>query len=356
MIMQTTDPFAELPIASFVGIILDGGERADEAMYYLLQQRLYHQLKRKYEIFQHQLLDDFDDILNDYFFYLRDGKGETDKTDGEENTTGNEDAEPDSEERLPYPSLRRIRSREAFAQWLLRTFRNYLCVRATKEAPFASSGLSAADLSVSGFGNCHDTPSDNTLAADISSDCIVDNTYGSFSVPDSPPSILTDEQKLFLASNLIAYAHQEMSSRDRFLLLRALLTMLDKRQALPNEEVAEALGMTEVSYRVTVHRVKDRLAQYRARLLKGEPLHLDNPHRQMAQSINKDFLHLYPTLLSYYDQSIAALPPDRADAVNRLRQNHFATTGHLLHESETPYTKKLSKTALWNVVERIIGG
>ena len=132
--------------------------------------------------------------------------------------------------------------------------------------------------------------------------------------------------------------------------------MLDKRQALPNEEVAEALGMTEVSYRVTVHRVKDRLAQYRTHLLKGEPLNLDNPHRQMAQRINDDFLHLYPTLLSYFDQTISALPPNRADAVNRLRQNHFATTGNLLHEPETSYTTKLSKSALWNILGRVIGG
>ena len=354
--MQTKYSFTELPIAGFVGIILDGGERADEAMYYLLQQRLYRQLRRRYEIFQHQLLDDFDDILNDYFFYLRDGQGETYKTKEEYNTTENEDAEPDRRDRLLYPSLRRIRSREAFAQWLFRTFRNYLCVRADKEAPFASSGLSAADLPVSGFGNSHDTADDDTLADDFSSSCISSNAYGSFSVPDSSSSILTDEQKLSLASNLIAYAHQEMSPQDRFLLLRALLTMLDKRQTLPNEEVAEALGMTEVSYRVTVHRVKDRLAQYRTRLLKGEPLNLDDPHWQMAQRINDDFLHLYLTLLSYYDQTIAALPPDRADAVTRLRQNHFATTGNLLHEPEASYTTKFSKAVLWNVVGRVIGG
>lgn len=293
MIMQTTDPFTEIPIDGFVGIILDGGKQADEAMYHLLQQRLYQQLRRRYEIFRHQLSDDFDDILNDYFFYLRDG------------------------EPHPYPSLRRIQNREAFAEWLLRTFRNYLCVRATKKMAVA---------------------------------------HGDFSVPDSPSSILTDERKLSAASRLIAYVHQEMSPRDSFLLLRALLTMLNKRRALPNEEVAEALGMTDVSYRVTVHRVKDRLAQYRTRLLKGDPLNLDGQHRQMAQRINDDFLHLYPTLLYYYEQSIAALPPDRADAVNHLRQDHFVATGNLLHEPETPYTATLSKTALWNMVERVIEG
>ena len=324
MIMQTTDPLTEVPISDFVGIILDGGDRADEAMYYLLQKRLYQQLKRRYDIFQHQLLDDFDDIINDFFFYLRDGKPHL------------------------YPSLRRIRNREAFAQWLLRTFRNYICMRADKEGPVICTGIDDNSLSISDTGISSCNTSDNFSSG---------NTYDNLSVPDSQSSsLLTDERKLSAASRLIAYAHQEMSPRDSFLLLRALLTMLNKRRALPNEEVAEALGMTDVSYRVTIHRVKDRLAQYRTRLLRGEPLDLDGQHRQMAQRINDNFLHLYPTLLSYYEQSIAALPPDHADAVNHLRQDHFVATGNLLHEPETPYTAKLSKTALWNMVERVIEG
>ena len=177
------------------------------------------------------------------------------------------------------------------------------------------------------------------------------------SIPDThadSSSILTDEQKLSAAANLIAYALQEMPSRDSFLLLRALLTMLNKRQALPNEDISKALGMTDVSYRVTVHRVKNRLAQYRNHLLRCKSLDLDVPHQQMAQRINDDFLHLYPTLLSYYNQTIAALAPDHADAINRLRQNYLAATGNLMHEPEIPYFPKPSKTALWNMVGRVI--
>ena len=295
--MQTEDHYSNIILSDIVGIILSGGEQADEAMYYLLHQTFYLQLKKRYEVVHHQLLDDFEDILDDFFFYLRNGSP------------------------ITYPSLHRIRNRQAFPSWLLRTFRNYLCVRATMEG--------------------------SAICAKLESDSIPDTHADS-------SSILTDEQKLSAAANLIAYALQEMPSRDSFLLLRALLTMLNKRQALPNEDISKALGMTDVSYRVTVHRVKNRLAQYRNHLLRCKSLDLDVPHQQMAQRINDDFLHLYPTLLSYYNQTIAALAPDHADAINRLRQNYLAATGNLMHEPEIPYFPKPSKTALWNMVGRVI--
>ena len=205
-------------------------------------------------------------------------------------------------------------------QWLLRTFRNYLITRADREGPLPTSGPDP--------------------------DCVSD--------ADLPVSILTDEEKLSFASDLLAYALQEMSPRDGFILLRTLLTMLYKRQSLPNEEVAEALGMTAVSYRVAVHRVRDRLVRYRARLIQGEPLRLDGPHQEMSQRINEGFLHLYPTLLSYYNQCVSSLSPNIAAAVNRLRQSHLDTTGNLLHESDAPYERRSSKAALWYLLERFL--
>ena len=347
-IMQTKDSFKEVLIADLVGIILDGDERADEAMYYLLRHRLYPPLKRRYEIFQHLLSDDFDDVLDDFFLYLRDGNDQSrgsDQTDGEDpsggidlscgedlsseenqssndgGTDGNtEQPEPTGGKRVPYPSLRRIRNREAAVLWLLHTFRNYLILRTDREGPLTRSRISADSISVSG----------------------------------SAPSILTDEDKLSFASDLLAYALQKMSPRDGFILLRTLLTMLDKRRSLPNEGMAEALGMTDVSYRVAVHRVRDRLSRYRTRLLQGEPLLLDGPHHRMSQRINEGFLHLYPTLLSFYNQCVGALSPDLADAVSRLRQRHFDSTGNLLHESPAPYGRRYSKAALWNLVERLL--
>ncbi len=300
MIMQTTDPFAEIQTVDFLDIILNGDEQADEAMYHLLHHRLNLSLKKRFETIQHQLLDDFKDIVNDFFLYLRDGNSRTNH--------------------VTYPSLHRIRNKETFVQWLLHTFRNYLSMRTAKEGPFV------------GTGPAPDSLPEETAAS----------------------SILTDENKLSLAARLIAYAHQELPPRDSFLLLRSLLTMLDKGLTLPHEEVAKALGMSPVAYRVTVHRTKSRLAQYRTRLLKGNSLKLDTMHQQMAQRLHDDFLHLYPTLLQYYDQTIDALAPDLSVAVSRLRQSHFASTGRLLHEPATPYTAAPSKAALWNLVGRYL--
>ena len=323
-LMQTKDSFTEVSITGLVEIILDGGERADEAMYHLLRHRLYLPLKRRYEIFQHLLSDDFDDVLDDFFLYLRDG---SDLSVGNDQSCEDDQSgsiwgypEPSSGIRPSYPSLRRIRNRKASVQWLLRTFRNYLITRTDKEG--------------------------KPLSIELDPDCV--------SNADVPISILTDEEKLSFASELLAYALQEMSPRDGFILLRTLLTMLNKQQSLPNEEVAEALGMTDVSYRVAVHRVRDRLVRFRARLFQGESLCLDGPHRRMSQRINEVFLHLYPTLLSYYNQCVNSLSPDLAAAVNRLRQNHLDFTGHLLHEPSAPYEKCYSKAALWNLVERLL--
>ena len=269
---------------------------SDEAMYDLLHHHLNQKLKRKFEIYEHQLLDNFDDIVDDFFLYLRDGKN------GANQTT--------------YEALKKIKNPEAFEAWTLSTFRNYLSVRATKEGKM--------------------------VYAQVTVDKIVDN--------EKAASILTDEQKLSIASNLIAYAHQTLSSRDCFILFRTLLTLLNKKQALPNEAMAKVLGMSDIAYRVTVHRMKCNLAKYRTQLLQGQPLHLDEQHQAMAQSINDDFLNLYPTLSVYYNQIVETLPC--ADAVKNLRQEYFEETGDMLHEDQAEYSVPVSIGYFWNRVER----
>ena len=280
-----------------IDLILDGGELADEAMYHLLHYRLNHQLRQRFEVYEHRLLDDFEDIVDDFFFYLRDGK------EGNGQQT--------------YQSLRGIEKRESFESWVLNTFRNYLSVRAAKEGQASHVEL----------------PKESTVDIEANS------------------SMLTDEQKLSIASDLLAYAHQKLSLRDGFIFLRSMLTMLNKQKAMPNEDVAKALGMTDVSYRVTVHRMKCNLAQCRSDLLRGEHFHLDEKHQQMAKRIYDDFLHLYPTLLGYYCQAIDLLPC--ADAVKQLRQNHYLTTGNMMHESEPLYST-FSVEAFWNMLNRFL--
>ena len=277
------------------------GNFSDEAMYDLLHNQLNKKLKRKFKVVENQLLDGFEDVVDDFFLYLRDGTNRANETN-----------------RIKYESLYRIKNPEAFSAFIINTFRYYLSVRAAKEVKFA----------------CADRSADNIAG---------DETASSF---------LTDEQKLVIASNTIAYAHQTLQSRDCFILFRTLLTMLNKNQALPNEVMAKVLCMSDIAYRVTVHRMKNNLAKYRTQLIKGLHLELDEAHQTMAQKINDDFLNLYPTLLVYYDQIVDTL--SCADAIKNLRQEYFEETGVMMHEAEAEYSVTVTIEYFWNKLEMFL--
>ena len=155
---------------------------------------------------------------------------------------------------------------------------------------------------------------------------------------------------LAIASQLIAYAHQMFYSRSRFIFLRSLLTLLNKQRAMPDKEMAEALGMTYLAYRVTVHRMKKNLNKFHLRLLHGETLHLDEEHHQMADDINNHFESLYPTLFNYYLQAIKTL--EKQSEVTNLRQQYLDTTGFSMHEPSP--TNTITVKAFWNKLNRWI--
>jgi len=284
-----TNSFAGIPVPDFVDIILHDAKRNDEAVYYLLHQRMNHQLRERYDAYEHQLYDDFEDVVEDFFLYLREGKGN----------------------RFPYQAIKRIKSKEAFEKWLMTTFRNYLSNRAKEEN--WTSYIS------------FDEHESNELT----------ESFG-------------DEQKLLMASQLIAYAHQVFYPRGRFIFLRSLLTMLNKQKALPNEDVAKALGMTDIAYRVTLHRMKCNLIKFRQRLLQGESLRLDEQHQQMAQHIYDDFDQLYPTLLTFYNHTIGTLKC--ADDIKQLRQQYYEATGMIVHEPDSEYVNRITVRAFWNKI------
>ena len=262
MNIQEHSPFASFSNSQFTDIILHNAQQSDEAVFYLLHHRLDRQLREIYETYHRQLFDSFEDITDDFFLYLREGK--------------------DGTNRFPYQSLQNIKNSEALETWLQNTFRNYLSNRTKDEERISYTDVSIEDLT-----------EDSSIS-------------------------LTEEQKLDIVAHLIAYALQVYYPRGRFILLRMLLTMLNKQKALPNQEIAKSLGMTDISYRVSVHRIKCNLTKFRHRLLKGENLHIDNEHQQMAQQICDNFCHLYPTLLAYYTQTIDTLKC--ADAIKQLRQ------------------------------------
>ena len=291
-------PFADIPTPQFIDLILHDAMQGDEAVYYLLHHRLDRQLREIYTSYHHHLLDAFEDIVEDFFLYLREGgKGL---------------------KHFPYQSLQSIKNKDSFEAWLLKTFRNYLSNRAKEE-----ERITYADIAI------------ERLSAD-----------------PSPMSPLTDEQTIHVVAHLIAYALQVFYPRGRFIFLRSLLTMLNKQKALPNEDVAAVLGMTDISYRVTVHRMKCNLTQFRNRLMQGEQLRLDDEHQEMAQHIYDDFVHLYQTLLMYYAQTIDTLKC--ADAIKRLRQQHYEATGIMAHEPDSDYPARTTVKAFWNKLNRLL--
>jgi 3-methyladenine DNA glycosylase AlkD len=297
-----TNPYAGIPVPAFLEMIFKGD---DEAMNYLLHQRLNHQLRERYNAYHHLLYDDFEDAVEDFFLYLRESG------------------------RYPYQALRRIKNKEAFETWMLNTFRNYLSNRAQAE-----NGTSFVLYSDHGFHGFHGLANANTIAT------------------DEAQEPLSEEQKLMIASQLIAYALQVFYPRGRFIFLRSLLTMLNRQKALPNAEVAKALGMTDISYRVTLHHMKCNLAKFRQRLLQGETLRLDEEHQQIAQRIYDDFEHLYPTLLACYTHTIDSLKC--AEAIKQLRQQHYEATGIMAHEPEPSNSIVVTATGFWNKLNKML--
>ena len=280
--------YADIPISQFVDIILKGD---DEAMYYLLHERLKHLLYERYQDYSHHLYDDFEDLLDDFFIYIRES------------------------EHTPYQALQRIKRKQAFEKWLLNTFRNYLNNRSEAESHIPL----------------------------VDKDC-------------EKMSLLTDsssadgEIKIHIVSQLIAYALQVFYPRGRFIFLRSLLTILNEQQAVPDNEMAEALGMSYISYRVTLHHMRCNVKRLRDGLLNGEPLRLDDEHELLAKRIDNDFPNLYPILFDCYIRCIDTLKTSAA--VKELRSQYIEERGFVVHEPSIPEYARINIARFWVKLNR----
>lgn len=251
--------------------------QSDEILYFILKERLYKQLKRRYTPRAKYLLDTFDDCLDDFFLYLRGGS-------------------------LPYHSLRTIQKKESFEQWLLTTFRNFLTI------------------------NAHRHQHRYRLKDHKTREYV--------------PEPCSREHLITTASQLIAYSHQILLPRNQLILLRILLTILNKSNALPDNEIADAMGMSYILYRVTVHRIMRKIGYLKNQLELGENPQLDAYHTAMAAHISGDFEFLYTALIRYYDATLQH--QDYSTSITSLRHKYYAETGCMLHESCAPiYSKPL---------------
>lgn len=280
--------YADIPISQFVDIILKGD---DEAMYYLLHERLKHLLYERYQDYSHHLYDDFEDLLDDFFIYIRES------------------------EHTPYQALQRIKRKQAFESWLLNTFRNYLNNRSEAESHIPLVDKDCEKISL--------------LTESSSAD---------------------GEIKIHIVSQLIAYALQVFYPRGRFIFLRSLLTILNEQQAVPDKEMAEALGMSYISYRVTLHHMRSNVKRFRECLLYGEPLRLDDEHELLAKRIDNDFPNLYPILFDCYIRCIDTLKTSAA--VKELRCHYIEERGFVVHEPSIPEYFRISIARFWVKLHR----
>lgn len=279
--------FNDLTLPELLDIIILQTEMSDEAMWYLLHERMKPALMLKYQKYRDGLCDDYEDLLGDFFFYLREG-------------------------RETYMPLRTIKNQEAFDKWLVSTWNNFLNSRLTKN--------------------------------------VVDD-IDTIDVADNDEDELTDERKIEIASQLIAYCDQVFPPRGRFVFLRTLLTLLDKQNALPEKEIAEALGMTDVGYRVTNHRMKSDARQFMERLLNEEALALDEKHLRMSERIYDGFNELYGVLMSSYEDVLTTM--NQRDKVMALRIANARSDGMMLHEEEAK-DYQMGIRPFWNRLKRVL--
>ena len=108
-------------------------------------------------------------------------------------------------------------------------------------------------------------------------------------------------------------------------------------------------GMSHTHYRVTAHRMKKNVQQFRQRLDAGEHLRLDEEHKAMMKRIDDDFCSLYSTLIHYYNATLQQLRQE--PEITALRQKHYELSGLMLHESEAEYGR-LTIAMFWKKMNR----
>lgn len=283
--------FDQISMAELLDVILARKSESDEAMWYVLHERKSDALRRRYLDYECQLWDGYEDLVDDFFLYLREGK--------------------QGSRQVPYYVLRTINNKEAFESWLLSTWRNYLSNKVEQD------GMLRVDVH-----NMNEEAITN----------IVD------------VKAVDDERKIEIVSQLIAYCLQVFLPRGRFIFLRSMLTILNKENVLSTKDMAEALGMTEINYRVVSHRMKTNEHEFLKRILNGKSLRLNEESRNVAARIIQNFDNLYSVLMGCYIETLKTLK--QREAIQTLRLNNIKADGTLLHEPDC--TMRVGIRAFWN--------
>lgn len=243
--MKKKSELERMTFSQYLSLILEDSTNSDTAMYYLLTKRMNMPLSRIYQRFSQHLEDLFEDVVSNFFLYLRNGglfrEGET------------------------YPSLRRLQDKSKFRAWLCITFRNYLTGKLVMKRQM-KTGLDIEKVRMMAVDNY-----------DL-------------------------EKHIHEASYIIAYTYQQARTpRRRLLIMYVLLRAIDRNRMTYYKELADILCTSYDTFRVAIHNTFSSLFRNRDRLLSKRELRLDREHDQMRIRINNSFhKNLYDTLFHYY--------------------------------------------------------
>ena len=274
--MRDIEQYNNLSAADYYDAVSIPEEPPVEAVYYLLERRLHRALHRVFELHGFGLSDEFVDTVDEFFLYLYEGSGQG----------------------KPFGIVQSILNREAFFGWILSTYRNFLMNKAKEEIK-RKALQDQAHLATGG-------------------EC----------------TGLDKETMIGYMASAIAYADQRFIPSNLFIFYRSLLSLLDHGRAIPQEEMAEAMKLHPVTYRVRCKRQRDSFQGFILTQETGHHLDLDRRHELMRLCIEEEFNRLYDLLIGYYNQVLEQLP-DKND-IRALRLKYHQEKGVMMHE-ETGY-------------------
>ena len=249
---QKRNSFKDIETPDLLAIILRETKKGDEALYYLLSQRLKGALKSVYEKKKDLIDDSYEDTINEFYLYLHD-RGRQDNND-----------EP------YYQPLRKIKNKQAFSYWMINTYRFFLY---NKLQQMIMTPL---------FDNLHE-----------------EQPYD---------SVKNWERKIWDMSVLITYAYQKMRPLTKYIFFRSMLRVMNKRLCVKNERMAQVLGISYIDYRVRNYHAWHLVRKKRKQILEGERIKLDKEGIEMAKHIYRSYGNLFPLLRMYYMEILESLP------------------------------------------------
>lgn len=244
-------------------LILKRDKNSDEAAFYLLRYRMQEKFSAMYNKSKPKM--DFDDVMMDFYLYLRNSKQDTDK--------------------MPFHAIEGLRSWWAFDSWLTTTFRHYLI------------GLIKKDVN---------TCSDNRL--ETIADCQESNNDKL-------------DKEINILAHAVAFKERWGTAEDKFILYRSLMYSLDKNKMIGRKDMALAMGLTDVNYRTKDSRLRKNLKDIIEKMRSRGSLNsfqLDERTLAVKEDIEKNYVDFFSVVARLYENALSQLQAQRE--IEELRQ------------------------------------